>query len=63
MMNKSGISSKFTIEDIHKIREYNYEATKNMTFEERKAYYEANAKETQKRIEEIRERNKLGGEN
>lgn len=29
------ISPDFTIEDIHKIREYNYELTKDMTTQER----------------------------
>jgi len=31
---KPEISSNFTIEDIHKIREWNYERTKDATFEE-----------------------------
>jgi hypothetical protein len=38
-MEKPIVSDNFTIEDIHKIREYNYEMTKNMTTEERRAYY------------------------
>lgn len=38
-MEKPVISPDFTIEDIHKIREYNYEVTKNMTLEEKLAYY------------------------
>ena len=38
-MEKPIISPNFTIEDIHKIREYNYEMTKSMTREERRAYY------------------------
>ena len=38
-MDKPVISPDFTIEDIHKIREYNYEVTKNMTIEEKIAYY------------------------
>ena len=33
-MEKPQISPNFTIEDIHKIREYNYEMTKHMTTEE-----------------------------
>jgi hypothetical protein len=37
--NKPIISDNFTIEDIHKIREYNHEVTKNMSFEERRKYY------------------------
>jgi len=44
-MNKPEISSNFTVEDIHKIREYNYEITKDMTFNERMSYYEKEADE------------------
>jgi hypothetical protein len=33
-MNKLSISSKYTIEDIHKIREWNYERRKNMSPQE-----------------------------
>ncbi len=33
------ISPDFTIEDIHKIREYNYELTKDMTTQERINFY------------------------
>jgi len=38
-MNKAIISDNFTIGDIHKIREYNHEITKNMSFEDRRKYY------------------------
>ena len=34
MVAKTVISPDFTIEDIHKIREWNYEQTKDMTMEE-----------------------------
>ena len=34
-MEKPVLSPHFTIEDIHKVREYNYEVTKHMTDEER----------------------------
>ena len=34
-MEKPIISPDFTIEDIHKIREYNYELTKDMTLGEK----------------------------
>ena len=34
-MSKPVISEDFTIDDIHKIREYHYETTKNMTKKER----------------------------
>ncbi len=33
-MEKPVLSSDFTIEDIHKIREYHYELTKDMTAQE-----------------------------
>ena len=38
-MNKPALSSNFTIDDIHKVREYNYEMTKNMTPAEKDKYY------------------------
>ena len=53
-MPKLDISPNFTIEDIHKIREYNYEMTKDMSFEERRAYYKKGADEVQSHIEELR---------
>ena len=37
-MANAVISPKFTIEDIHKIREENYEKTKNMNMAEKIAY-------------------------
>ena len=48
------ISKDFTIDDIHKIREYNYEMTKNMTLDELIAYYNKGAERGLKRIEELR---------
>ena len=38
-MEKPILSPNFTIEDIHKLREYNYYLTKDMTPEERRNYY------------------------
>jgi len=38
-MSKLLISKDFTIDDIHKIREYNYEQTKNLSPAEQSAYY------------------------
>jgi len=46
-MDRPNISPDFTVEDIHKIREYHYELTKNMTLEEKKAFYREGAKEFQ----------------
>lgn len=50
-MTSAVISPKFTIEDIHKIREENYEKTQNMTMEEKIAYYNGLGKEAAKEIE------------
>jgi hypothetical protein len=36
---KPKISPDFTIDDIHKIREWHYECLKDATLEERKEYY------------------------
>ena len=41
-LEKPILSPNFTIEDIHKIREYNYEMTKNMTRQEKMDYYNNN---------------------
>ena len=53
-MEKSVISTDFTIEDIHKIREQNYERTKDMTVAEKVAYYNNSGKEAEKEIERRR---------
>lgn len=39
MVTKPVISPDFTIEDIHKIREYHYELTKDMSIQERINFY------------------------
>jgi len=51
-MEKPNISQDFTIEDIHKIREYHYELTKDMSFDERVAFYREGAKEFQEYLKE-----------
>jgi hypothetical protein len=53
-MEKLEISPDFTIDDIHKIREQNYERTKNMTMEEKIAYYNTAGLEAEKEIERRR---------
>lgn len=45
VLEKPIISKEFTIDDIHKIREYNYEITKDMTIEERINYINKRGKE------------------
>ena len=49
-MRSLTISPDFTVEDIHKIRAYNYEATKSMSFEDRKSYYAEKAETFKKRL-------------
>ncbi len=39
MIAELDISPDFTVEDIHKIREYHYELTKDMTTQERINFY------------------------
>lgn len=48
------ISPNFTVEDIHKIREYNYEMTKDMTVQEKKDDYDEGTREVQRIIQEMR---------
>lgn len=48
------ISPDFTIEDIHRIREYNYEMTKGMTVDERLRYYNAPRTDAEEEIEKRR---------
>lgn len=50
-MEKPILSPDFTIEDIHKIREQNYERTKDMTVAEKIAYYNNFGKEVEREIE------------
>ena len=47
---KPDISENFTIDDIHKIREWNYERLKDATPEERTEYYRKSTQEFQSRI-------------
>ena len=50
-MEKPILSPNFTIEDIHKLREYNYERTKDMTSSERRNYYNERGRAFLKEIE------------
>lgn len=49
--NKPILSPDFTIEDIHKLREYNYHQTKDMTPQERMDYYNNKGMEVHKIIQ------------
>lgn len=51
-MEKPVLSPDFTIDDIHKLREYNYYLTKNMTPQERMDYYNKKGRAFQQEIEE-----------
>ena len=46
------ISPNFTIEDIHKVRENNYNITKDMTPQERRDYYNKRGMEVHRKIQE-----------
>ena len=52
MAAKPVVSSDFTIEDIHKIREYHYEITKDMTIQEKINFYNDGGREFLKKMEE-----------
>lgn len=50
--NTLTISPKFTIEDIHKVRENNYNLTKNMSAQEKRDYYNKKGIEVHRLIQE-----------
>lgn len=50
-MEKPTLSPDFTIEDIHKLREYNYYLTKDMTPQERRNFYNERGRAFQREIE------------
>ena len=54
MMEMPAMSPSFTIEDIHKLREYNYYLTKDMAPHERMDYYNSAAMKVQQEIDELR---------
>ena len=53
-MEKPILSPNFTIEDIHKLREYNYEMAKHMSDKERMDYYNEADRAFQREIDEAR---------
>lgn len=52
-MEKLNISENFTIEDIYKIREYNYNFTKDMNPQEKRDYYNRRGMEVHRQIQAI----------
>lgn len=48
------ISPDFTVEDIHRIRERNYEKTKHMTDEEKLRYYNTPRTDAEEQIKQIK---------
>ena len=50
-MNRPVLSPNFTVEDIHKLREYNYDQTKDMSRQERIDYYNTRGLEVHKKIQ------------
>ncbi|MCM1321925.1 MAG: hypothetical protein NC041_09205 [Bacteroides sp.] len=56
-MEKPILSTLFSIEDIHKLREYNYFFTKDMSDQERMDYYNNAGHAFQQEIEETKLKN------
>ena len=54
------ISPNFTVEDIHKIRERNYEVTKHMTTAEKLHYYNTPRTDAEEQIERLRAKRNAG---
>ena len=50
MIDMTFISPAFTVDDIHKIREENYERTKAMTMKEKVIFYRGLGKEAEREI-------------
>jgi hypothetical protein len=57
MKHKPLVSPNFTMEDIRKLRDYDYEITKNMTPEERISYHRAKAENVYKEMADLRDAN------
>ena len=54
-MDKPTLSPSFTVDDIHKLREYNYRLTKDMTPQERMDFYNNAGRAFQEEIERGRQ--------
>lgn len=57
MIAELDISPDFTVEDIHKIREYHYELTKDMTTQEKINFYNEGGRSFLREIEERKRHN------
>lgn len=55
MVEEPILSPDFTLEDIRKLRDYDYEMTKNMTDEEKIAYYNTPRTDAAEQIARLRE--------
>ena len=60
-MEKPVLSPDFTIEDIRKLREYNYNVTRSMTSDQIIEYYNSAAMKFEREMERIRQRNRAKG--
>lgn len=56
MVEEPILSPDFTLEDIRKLRDYDYEMTKNMTDEEKVAYYNTPRTDAAEQIARLREK-------
>lgn len=56
MVEEPVLSPDFTLEDIRKLRDYDYEMTKNMTDEEKIAYYNTPRTDAAEQIARLREK-------
>ena len=59
-MEKPVLSADFTIDDIHKLREYNYYITKEMPMQDALNYYNMKGMDFQKKVEHGRRANASG---
>ncbi len=53
-MTKPILKNSFSVDDIHRLREYHYETTKNLTTKERIKEINDTADEVEKEIEKLR---------
>ena len=59
-MKKIKISSDFTVDDIHKIRENNFYHTKNMSMQEKTDFYNVRGQKVQEEIEKLKQKKQYG---